>query len=69
LLLRYGNRVITLNAGRTANAVSPKGKVVFVIKTVITAAKTGELDAVLAQAQATFRKLKQTKPRKTARRA
>ena len=35
--------------------------------TVITAAKAGEMDAVLAAAQATFRKDRQTKPRKTAR--
>ena len=69
LVLRYGNRVITLNAGRTAIAVGPKSKLVQVIDTVITAAKAGEMDAVLAAAQATFRREKQTKPRKSARRA
>ena len=69
LVLRYGNRVITLNAGRTAIAVGPKGKLVSVIDTLIKAAKAGELDAVLAAAQATFRKLKQKKLRKSARRA
>ena len=69
LVLRYGNRVITLNAGRTAIAVGPKSKLVRVIDTVITAAKAGEMDAVLAAAQATFRREKQTKPRKSARRA
>ena len=67
LVLRYGNRVITLNAGRTAIAVGPKIKLVSVIDTVITATKAGEMDAVLAAAQATFRKDRQTKPRKTAR--
>lgn len=66
LVLRYGNRIITLNAGRTAIAVGPKSKLVSVIDTVITAAKAGELDAVLAAAQATFRR---PKLRKTARRA
>jgi len=69
LVLRYGNRVITLSAGRTAIVVGPKGKLVSVIDTVITAAKAGELDAVLAGVQATFRKLKPTNPRKSARRA
>ena len=69
LVLRYGNRVITLNAGRTAIAVGAKSKLVSVIDTVITATKAGEMDAMLAAAQATFRKLKQTKPRKPARRA
>lgn len=67
LVLRYGNRVITLTAGRTAIAVGSKSKLVPVIDTVITAAKAGELDAVLAAAQATFRKSKQTKPRRMAR--
>ena len=69
LVLRYGNRVITLNAGRTAIVVGPKSKLVSVIDTVITATKAGEMDAVLAAAQATFRKLMHTKPRKPARRA
>lgn len=69
LVLRYGNRVITLNAGRTAIAVGPKSKLVLVIDTVITATKAGEMDAMLAAAQATFRRGKQTKPHKTARRA
>ena len=69
LVLRYGNRVITLNAGRTAIAVGAKSKLVQVIDTVISATKAGEMDAVLAAAQATFRKEKHTKPRKTARRA
>ena len=69
LVLRYGNRVITLSAGRTAIAVGPKSKLVQVIDTVIAAAKAGEMDAVLAAAQATFRKPKQTKLRKIARRA
>ena len=68
LVLRYGNRVITLNAGRTAIAVGAKSKLVQVIDTVINATKAGEMDAVLAAAQATFRKLKQTKPRNSARR-
>ena len=68
LVLRYGNRVITLNAGRTAIAVGAKSKLVSVIDTVITATKAGEMDAMLAAAQATFRKLKQTKPRNSARR-
>ena len=67
LVLRYGNRVITLNAGRTAIAVGAKSKLVSVIDTVITATKAGEMDAVLAAAQATFSKLKQTKPRNSAR--
>ena len=67
LVLRYGNRVITLNAGRTAIAVGAKSKLVQVIDTVINATKAGEMDAVLAAAQATFRKLKQTKPRNSAR--
>ncbi len=61
LVLRYGNRVITLNAGRTAIAVGAKSKLVSVIDTVITATKAGEMDAVLAAAQATFRKDRQTK--------
>jgi hypothetical protein len=39
-----------------------------VIETVITATKTGEMDAVLAAAQATFRKETQNKPLKTVRR-
>ncbi len=69
LVLRYGNRVITLNAGRTAIAVGPKSKLVSVIDTVITATKAGEMDAMLAAAQATFHRGKQAKPRKTARRA
>jgi hypothetical protein len=69
LVLRYGNRAITLSAGRTAIAVGPKSKLVQVIDTVITATKAGEMDAVLAAAQATFRRDKQTKPRKIARRA
>ena len=69
LVLRYGNRVIILNAGRTAIAVGPKSKLVSVIDTVIAAAKAGEMDAMLAAAQATFRRGKQAKPRKTARRA
>ena len=68
LVLRYGNRVITLSAGRTAIAVGPKSKLVRVIDTVNTAAKAGEMDAVLAAAQATFRREKQTKPRNSARR-
>ena len=68
LVLRYGNRVITLSAGRTAIAVGPKSKLVSVIDTVITATNAGEMDAVLAAAQATFRKPKQTKLRKTAHR-
>jgi hypothetical protein len=69
LVLRYGNKIITLSAGRTAIAVGPKSKLVQVIDTVIAATKAGEMDAVLAAAQATFRKPKQTKLRKTARRA
>lgn len=69
LVMRYGNRIITLTAGRTAIAVGPKSKLVQVIDTVITATKAGEMDAALAAAQATFRKDKQTKPRRTARRA
>jgi hypothetical protein len=69
LVLRYGNRVITLSAGRTAIAVGPKSKLVQVIDTVIAATKAGEMDAVLAAAQATFRTTKQTKLRKIARRA
>ena len=69
LVLRYGNRVVTLSAGRTAIAVGPKSKLVSVIDTVITAAKAGEMDAVLAAAQATFGRPKQTKPRNSARRA
>ncbi len=69
LVLRYGNRIITLTAGRTAIAVGSKRQLVPVIETVITATKTGELDAVLAAAQATFRADKQKKPRRTARRA
>ncbi len=69
LVLRYGNRVITLNAGRTAIAVGPKSKLVSVIDTVITATKAGEMDAVLAAAQATFRRDRLTKPRNSARRA
>jgi hypothetical protein len=68
LVLRYGNRVITLSAGRTAIVVGPKSKLVSVIDTVIAATKAGELDAVLTQAQATFRRPKQTKPRNSARR-
>ena len=68
LVLRYGNRVITLSAGRTAIAVGPKSKLVSVIDTVITATKAGEMDAVLAAAQATFGRPKQTKPRNSARR-
>ena len=67
MVLRYGNRVITLNAGRTAIAVGHKSKLVSVIDTVIAAAKAGEMDAVLAEAQATFGRPKQTKPRKPAR--
>ena len=69
LVLRYGNRVITVSAGRTAIAVGAKSKLVSVIDTVIAAAKAGEMDAVLAAAQATFRKLMHTKPRNSARRA
>ena len=68
LVLRYGNRVVTLNAGRTAIAVGPKSKLVQVIDTVITATKAGEMDAMLAAAQATFRRGKQAKPRNSARR-
>ena len=68
LVLRYGNRVITVSAGRTAIAVGAKSKLVSVIGTVIAATKAGEMDAVLAAAQATFRKLTQTKPRNSARR-
>jgi hypothetical protein len=67
LVLRYGNKVITLSAGRAAIAVGPKSKLVQVIDTVITATKAGELDAVLAAAQATFRKDKQARPRNSAR--
>ena len=69
LVLRYGNRVITVSAGRTAIAVGAKSKLVSVIDTVITAAKAGEMDGVLAAAQATLRKGRQTKPRNSARRA
>ena|GEM_PF-473078 len=69
LVLRYGNRIITLTAGRKAIAVGSKRNLVPVIDTVITATKAGELDAVLAAAQATFRKGKQTKPRSMARHA
>ena len=56
LVLRYGNRVITLIAGRTAIAVGSKSKLVAVIETVIAAVKAGEFDAALAAAQASFRK-------------
>jgi hypothetical protein len=56
LVLRYGNRVITLTAGRTAIAVGSKGKLVAVIETVIAAVKAGEFDAALAAAQEKFRK-------------
>lgn len=69
LVLRYGNRIVRLTAGRTAIAVGPKSKLVSVIENVIAATKTGEMDAVLAASQAAFRKDKQTKPRRTARRA
>lgn len=69
LVLRYGNRVVALTAGRTAIAVGPKSKLVQVIDTVIIATKAGEMDAVLATARATFRKDKQTRPRRTASRA
>jgi hypothetical protein len=69
LVLRYGNRIITLTAGRTAIAVGSKNKLVQVIDTVIAATKAGEMDAVLTAAQATFCKPKQTKPRQIARRA
>ena len=56
LVLRYGNRVITLTAGRTAIAVGSKSKLEAVIETVIAAVKAGEFDAALAAAQASFRK-------------
>jgi hypothetical protein len=67
-VLRYGNRIITLTAGRTAIAVGSKNKLVQVIDAVITATKAGEMDAVLAAAQATFCRDKQTKLRNSARR-
>jgi hypothetical protein len=57
-----------LTRSGTAIAVGPKSKLVSVIDTVITATNAGEMDAVLAAAQATFRKPKQTKLRKTAHR-
>jgi hypothetical protein len=69
LVLRYGNRIITLTAGRTAIAVGHKGKLVQVFDTVITATKAGELDDLLAAAQATFSRANWTKLRKTVRRA
>lgn len=69
LVLRYGNRIITLTAGRTAIAVGSKSKLVPILDAVIAAAKAGELDAALAVAQATFRTGRQKNSHKTARRA
>lgn len=48
LVLRYGNKIITLTAGRTAIAVGSKNKLVSTIDTVIAAVKAGEFDAALA---------------------
>lgn len=58
LVLRYGNKIITLTAGRTAIAVGSKNKLVSVIETVIAAVKAGEFDTALAAAQDSFRKEK-----------
>ena len=61
---RYANRVIGRSAHRTAMAVGPKSMLVCAINSVIAVAKVGEVGAVLAATQATFRKDQQTQPSK-----
>ena len=52
LILRYGNKVISPMPDKGAIAVGDKAKLPETLDAVITAARTGELDAVMAAAKA-----------------
>jgi hypothetical protein len=52
LVLRYGNKVISPTPDKGAIAVGDKSKLPEILDAVITATRTGELDAVMAAAKA-----------------
>ena len=58
LILRYGNKVITVAEGKTAIAVGERSKLPGIIETVIAATRDGELDAAMDGAKAMPRTLK-----------
>jgi hypothetical protein len=51
-VLRYGNKVISPTPDKGAIAVGDKSKLPEILDAVITATRTGELDAVMAAAKA-----------------